>query len=63
MNPAARFEPPRETDPVPELGSNPSVDGLLQEFRSREQPPPRTPLGPYVPDERPLETFVGGAGV
>jgi hypothetical protein len=63
MNPSARPDGFRETDQVKEHCGNPSVDNMLQELCSNEQPPPRNPVGPYVPDERALETFVGGAGI
>ena len=63
MNASERADVLRGTDHVPEHGGNPTAHPALQEHRSSEQAPPRSPPGPYVPDEGTFETFVGGAGI
>jgi hypothetical protein len=63
MNPPERPEVLRETAHVQEHRADPSVHTVLQEHRSNRQTPPRNPVGPCVPDEGAIETFVGGAGI
>jgi hypothetical protein len=62
MNPSTRSDVLSETDQGKEPCGNLRGDTLLREHRPNG-PPPQNPPGPCVPDERALETFVGGAGI
>ena len=63
MNTPARSEVLSESDQVKEHCGNPAVDTVPQRSCPNEQIPRRNPGGPYVPAERPFESFVGGAGI
>jgi len=63
MNAAEHSEGLRETDHDQEHRAAPSAHTGPPDHLSDRPTPPRNPVGPHVPDEGALETFVGGAGI
>jgi hypothetical protein len=62
MNAYARPEVLGDTNHVKEHPGDYPLDTAPQEVCSNEHSP-TTPIGPYVSDKSPFETFVGGAGI
>ena len=63
MNPSTCSEVLSEAAQGAGHAGTPRADTVLQDLCSKEQIPPRDSVGPYVPAERAVDTFVDGAGI
>lgn len=63
MNPSTCSEVLSEAAQGTEHAGTPRADTVLQDLCSKEQISPRASVGPYVPGECGVDTFVDGAGI